>query len=425
MYKGKHIAVLGLGIAGRYSARVLADVGAVVYAWDDSADARRQMPHHPNIHEVDLHHFDMHPLDFMVVSPGIADFHPICKRAIQHNIPLVGEVKLRYDMSPDATFVGITGTNGKSTTTALVAHILQSAGVSHAVGGNFGMPALALPHLGNGEVYVMEMSSYMLTRIQGMTFSVAGLLNVTPDHLAWHGDMDGYFNAKMRIFDNMSDGAVVCTDDAAGIKARDILQQRGCAVSCVSYNHMPPAPYLKGNHNRQNMAVAVAICEKLGIARADILAACTHFKGLQHRQQLVYADDTMTFVNDSKATNVQSAMIAMGCYHNIHWIAGGQEKDGGYEELIPYLHRISHAYLIGEGANNIAQFLRRHNIAYTISTHLQQAVSDAYQAVKVSGGVVLLSPACASWDQFDSFAQRGDMFCRCVQACVQGKKVGG
>ncbi len=424
MYQGKHIAVLGLGVAGIHSTRILVELGAIVYAWDDTESACYQVRNMPCVQLCNMQHMDMQNLDFVVASPGIPDTHPICKKALACGIPLVGEVKLRYDLSPQATYVGITGTNGKSTTTALVAHILNSVCIPHAVGGNFTTPAVALPNLGMGGVYVMEMSSYMLTRINGMRFDVAGLLNISPDHLTWHGNMENYVTAKMRIFDNMNDGAVICTDDDMGNYVTEILQNRGCDVHTVSYKNAEETIYLKGNHNRQNISVAVAICEKLGIDKTDILNACTTFQGLKHRQQVVYQDENMIFINDSKATNVQSTIMALGCYENIHWIAGGQEKGDGYVDIIPYLHRISYAYLIGEGAQNIANFLDTHHVPYIISGHMQQAVSDVYACIQQTAGqmahVVLLSPACASWDQFNNFAHRGDVFIECVQLYTQG-----
>ena len=414
MYKDKHIGVLGLGIAGVQTAKKLMQMGAVVVAWDDMPDACKNAEQQ-GIKITDLLNFDITMLDFLVVSPGVPDTHPICANAKHANIPLIGEVKIRYDLCPHARYVGITGTNGKSTTTALIAHILHCANIPYAVGGNFGTAAIALPDLGADGVYVLEMSSYMLTRIKGVKFSVAGFLNMTADHLAWHGTMDKYFIAKMHIFDDMTDGAVVCTDDIWGKQVFDILSKRGCAVRTVSYQDTPETPYLKGNHNRQNIAIAMGICAALGIDKNAILQACRSFKGLKHRQQTVYENGTVSFINDSKATNVQSALMALGGYKNIHWIAGGQEKDSGYDDLIPVLDNITHAYLIGEGANHIGEFLHTHDIPFTISKDLKTAVDIAGASVKDMGGVVVLSPACASWDQFNSFAHRGDMFIQCVQ----------
>lgn len=419
MFEKQHIAVLGLGIAGCHSVKTLETLGAYVYAWDDNETARVKA-HAQGIALMDVSDFDFSTCDFLVASPGIPDTNPIIVHARAMGCRVIGEVKLRHMLSPDATYVGITGTNGKSTTVALVAHVLETLGMRCAVGGNFGTPAVALPDLGRGDVYVLEMSSYMLTRIQGMVFDVGCFLNFTTDHLEWHGNIQRYFDAKMHIFAGMGvyNTAIIGMQGTWGEQAVKRLNETGITPLYANYNDFCETEILRGDHNRQNISACVAICESLGLPRTDILNAIDGFQGLAHRQQRIHKTHRVHCVNDSKATNVDSTIRALACYDSIYWIAGGQEKDGTYDALVPYVSRIKHAYLIGQGAENIGIFLQSHDVAYTMCGTMDVAVKTALDALDV--GVLLLSPACASWDQFDNFAHRGDVFTACVKRYYGG-----
>jgi UDP-N-acetylmuramoylalanine--D-glutamate ligase len=311
--------------------------------------------------------------------------------------------------------VGITGTNGKSTTTALLSHILESAGLTVAAGANLGPAALSLPLLPHDGVYVLEMSSYMLERLATLRFNAAAMLNLSADHIDRHGDMAGYTLAKRAIFDRQQSGdlAVVGIDDAGSRDLAAWLDERPARVVRVSGVAAPLAegPALPGAHNRQNAAAATAMARFFGVTDAVIAAGLVSYPGLPHRQQRVLTIDGVTFVNDSKATNADAAERALVCYDRLVWIAGGMAKQGGIEPLIPLFPRIARALLIGRDAEQFAATLARHNVPFDMAGTLEAAVPAAFAAAKATNSpVVLLSPACASWDQFTGYDQRGDRF---------------
>jgi UDP-N-acetylmuramoylalanine--D-glutamate ligase len=372
-----------------------------------------------------------------VMSPGIPHSfpapHEMAARAIAAGVPILSDVELLFRAvraaDSAARFVGITGTNGKSTTTALLAHILLTAGVPVAAGGNLGIAALSLPFLPDTGIYVLEMSSYMLERIATLRFCAAAMLNLSPDHLDRHGDMDGYVRAKRAIFARQipEDVAVVGTDDALSVAMADDLAEGPARLVRVSGTQAMALPAsLPGAHNVQNAAAARAMAEALGVSADDIERGIASFPGLTHRQTLVATRDGITFVNDSKATNGDAAARALGCYDRLVWIAGGIAKSGGIELLIPYFPRIAHVELIGRDAALLAETLARHGVAYRIAGTLEQAVPAAYAAAKaLQATTVLLSPACASFDQFTGFEARGDRFAALVAGLGQpGAHVG-
>jgi UDP-N-acetylmuramoylalanine--D-glutamate ligase len=352
-------------------------------------------------------------------------------------VPILSDVDLLFRAvraaGSQARFVGITGTNGKSTTTALLAHVLEQAGVAQAAGGNLGKAALALPLLGDGGVYCIEMSSYMLERLASVTFFAAAMLNLSPDHLDRHGDMVGYAAAKMAVFDRQTatDLAVIGIDDAW---SRDIAERpRRAPAEVMTVSGSIPADVwcdftllrdangviadlataraLPGAHNGQNAAAVAAIASRLGLSRAQIAAGMASYPGLPHRQEQVGQIGRVRFVNDSKATNADSTACALGCYERLLWIAGGTAKEGGIEKLAEYFPRVAEAFLIGRDAPVLAATLAAHGVAHRIVGTLEAATEAAWQAARAGAAdVVLLSPACASWDQFSGFDQRGDRF---------------
>ena len=387
--------------------------------------------------------------DALVLSPGIPHEapqpHPAAVAARAAGVPILSDAELLFQAvraaGSRARFAGITGTNGKSTTTALLAHILQVAGVPHAAGGNLGTAALALPLLGNDGVYVLEMSSYMLERLRTLRFDVAALLNLSPDHLDRHGGMAGYIAAKMRIFDRQvaGDAAVVGIDDAdsaalsagrttvSGQQRADVwcdgAALRDAAGPIVA---MADAPALPGPHNAQNAAAAAALALALGVGRTEIAAAIAGFAGLPHRQEAVAVVDGVAWVNDSKATNADAAAWALACYGRLVWIAGGQAKAGGIEALRPLLARVVHAELIGRDAAVLAGTLAAAGVPFHVAGTLEAAVPRAAAAAgRLDAEVVLLSPACASFDQFSGFEARGDRFRDLVLARKMAQQLEG
>ncbi len=444
------VAVFGLGRSGLIAARALHKSGAEVWAWDDNENARARAEE-AGVPLVDLYKCDWKETTTLVLSPGIALHHPaphpIVEMARAAECEVIGDIELLARTQRDAAYIGITGTNGKSTTTALLGHIMQVSGREAEVGGNLGMPALDLLPLGNEGTYVLEMSSYQLELTVSITYDVAVLLNLSADHLERHGGMDGYIAAKKSIFHRQTSPrtAVIGIDDEYSARIYEELkaagEQRvipisghsaidggvyaldGTLIDDMDGQRTPVmdlrgVPTLPGVHNWQNTAAAYAAARAAGVEPHAVMACINSYPGLVHRQELVESVDGVLFVNDSKATNADAAACALASYETIYWIAGGREKDGGYAALEPHLDVVRHAYLVGEGAQSIASMLGD-RVPSTISKTIEAATHAAHEQAKadgISGSVVLLSPACASFDQFDSFETRGNAFKHYVEA---------
>ena len=449
-FAGLPVAVLGLGKSGIAAARALQASGAEVWAWDDNEDQRAAARAH-DIPLVDLYHCNWPELTTLVLSPGIPHTHPVphpvAAMARDNGCEIIGDIELLGRAQRNADYMGITGTNGKSTTTALIGHILELAGRDVQVGGNLGVPALELDALDQGGLYVLEMSSYQLELTLSITFDVAVLLNISEDHLERHGGFDGYVNAKRLIFHRQTKprSAVVGVDDATargiyedlraadeqvvipisgrdrvhgGIYVRDGLLYDDSDGKETRVMDLGPVASLPGEHNWQNAAAAYAACKAVGIEPPVISACLRSFDGLPHRQQVVAVIDDVAYVNDSKATNAEAAAKALACYDTIYWIAGGQAKDGGLAGLETFYPRVVHAFLIGEAEQDFAAALDG-TLAVTRCGDLETAVTKAHAMATQDarpGAVVLLSPACASFDQFANFEARGDAFKALVQA---------
>ncbi len=437
-FAGERIAVVGLGKAGLPAAARLAEWGAEVTCWDDRAPAREAAERAGfTLRDPAAGPFTQ---DALLLSPGIPHLlphpHPAATSARDAGRPILCDVEYLFRAvraaGSEARFIGITGTNGKSTTTALVHHLLTAAGMPAEVGGNLGPPALGLNMLGSEGTYTLEMSSYMLERIATVGFNIAVMLNLSPDHLDRHGNMDGYAAAKANVFARQGRGAlaVVGQDDPLSTNMGRAVAARMVGIS----GHHPvvggiwaDGPMLRdaagdvadlrgaialpGPHNAQNAAAAAAVALECGVARGSIAAGLLSFPGLAHRQERVATVDGVLFVNDSKATNTDSAARALASYDRVVWIAGGTAKEGGIEELVPLFPRIARAILIGRDAPVLARTLAAHGVAHDIAGTLDAAVPAAMAAARAAGApVVLLSPACASWDQFTGFDARGDRF---------------
>ncbi|MDX2073644.1 MAG: UDP-N-acetylmuramoyl-L-alanine--D-glutamate ligase [Alphaproteobacteria bacterium] len=452
-YKGQKVGVFGLGKAGEASVAALTAGGAEVFAWDDKHQAqgvRNKATEKDDLSPVTCHlspyaDWPWQELKALVLAPGVAKTHVCAQLAQRHNVPIIGDIEILFQSQPEARYIGITGTNGKSTTTTLIGHILQEAGVRCEVGGNLGTAALSLAPLGADGIYVLELSSYQLDLIHTTRFNVAVLLNITPDHLDRHGDMAGYIAAKKHIFERQTadDVAIIAVDDEYTRQvAEDRCQASDAAVIKVSAGqkadggvyvldgllsdtcHLPPATYdisqissLTGQHNWQNAAVAYAAARACGVSPEKIIAAMRSFPGLRHRLQLVKTIDGVRFINDSKATNADAVQHALKPYKNIYWIAGGKAKSGGIESLAPLFGHIARAYLIGEAEDMFAGTLEgkvNYVCCGTLENAVKHAAEDAFREKK-QDAVVLLSPACASFDQFTSFEHRGDVFCELVE----------
>jgi UDP-N-acetylmuramoylalanine--D-glutamate ligase len=456
--QGKTVAVMGLGKSGTSAARVLRESGAVVWVWDDKPEARA-VATAAGLTVVDLATADLSAVAVVLWSPGIPHTHPtphpVAERARSYGKPLVCDVELLALACPAARFIGITGTNGKSTTTTLIAHLLRTAGQRVAVGGNLGTPALDLPALGADGTYVLELSSYQLELLDQAAFDVGILLNITPDHLGRHGGMAGYIAAKASlfsrlrpngvavvgiddqpchaIFDRLRDAKGACalpisvrTQAKGGISAPQGVLIDDCDGQAAPIIDLRTIPTLPGPHNWQNACAAYAAGRAAHLDIAATRQGLTHYPGLAHRQELVGMVDGVRYVNDSKATNADAVEKAMLCYDAIYWIIGGQSKEGGITSLNYLFPRVRKAFLIGEATEEFAETLRGKVPVDRCGT-LDVAVARAREAALSDGvadAVVLLSPACASWDQFTSFEQRGDVF-RDLVGTLPGRREGG
>ncbi|WP_158929835.1 UDP-N-acetylmuramoyl-L-alanine--D-glutamate ligase [Acidisphaera sp. S103] len=430
LFSGKRYAVVGLGKNGLPAALGLRAMGAEVVAWDDNPASRAVPDAGIEVRDPTSGPFDF---DALVLSPGIPHRlpkpHPAAVRAIEAGVPILSDVELLYQAvrasGSRARFVGITGTNGKSTTTALLAHIIEQAGTPVAAGANLGPAALSLPLLPHDGVYVLEMSSYMLERLASIRFDVAVMLNLSADHIDRHGDMAGYALAKRAIFDRQVSGdlAVVGIDDPGARDMAAWLDTRPARVVRVSGSEVPLAsgPALPGAHNVQNAMAATAMARFLGVPDEVIAVGLRTYPGLPHRQQRIVTIDGVTFINDSKATNAEASEVALVCYDRVIWIAGGMAKEGGIEPLVPLFPRIARALLIGRDAPDFAATLTRHGVPFDMVGTLETAVPAAFAAAKADDApIVLLSPACASWDQFTGYDQRGDRFAELARGMQAG-----
>ncbi len=448
-FEGKRMAVFGLARTGLAAARALVAAGAQVTVWDDNAKAV-ETARAEGLPVADLTVADWTGIEALVLSPGVPLTHPkphwTVDKARAAGTEIIGDVELfarTVNTLPPhdrPKVCGITGTNGKSTTTALIGHICREAGRAVRVGGNIGFGVLGLDDIEGDAVYVLELSSYQLDLTASLKCDAAVLLNISPDHLDRHGSMDNYVDAKRRIFANQvkGDTAVIGVDDPWGqricteitaLNKRTIrpissgrAMGRGFYVlqgalydatgeRSVEVANLGRARALLGRHNWQNAAAAYAACLALGLPSSEILRGMLSFPGLAHRMQEVARAGKVRFINDSKATNADAARQAMSTFEHFYWIAGGRAKSGGIESLSDLFPRVARAYLIGEASDDFARTLKGHAEAVACGD-LKTAVAAAWADAKATGkdAVVLLSPACASFDQFPDFEVRGDAF---------------
>ncbi len=452
--EGSSFVVLGLARSGLATVRALGAAGIDCTAWDDNA-ASRDAAAQLGARIADPATIDWSDITALVISPGIPSTlpvpHPVAVAARAAGKPIICDVELLARAQPQARFVAITGTNGKSTTTALIGHILQQAGARCEVGGNIGRGALDLEPLGEGGLYVLELSSYQLELLQTFHADVAVWLNITPDHIDRHGDLAGYVAAKKNIFarQRAGDCVVIGTEDEpsrdveremasrAGIAcvpvaldrpvANGISYRAGMLVDADGYTvDFSDVLTLPGDHNAQNAACAWAVCRWLDVPREMIVAGLRTYPGLPHRQERVAAVGKVVYVNDSKATNADAAARALSSYDDIYWILGGQAKEGGVAPLASYFDRIRHAFLIGEATELFAGQLEG-KLPYSRCGDLQSALDAAHalaQREAAGPAVVLLSPACASWDQWKSYEHRGDAFRAMARALPGAESLG-
>jgi len=445
------VFVLGLGRSGRSVAHSLFKAGAHVLAWDDQ-EAARHTAKIQGIPLANLASLDWKNVHHLFLSPGIPHHypapHPLVLKAQSVGLHPTSDLEILYRSQPNARYVGITGTNGKSTTTSLIGHILKESGRLVEVGGNLGIPAMDLNPLEKDGIYVLEVSSYQLETSPNLHFNISILLNITPDHLDRHGGMDGYIRAKKLIYKNArpQDTLVISVDDLHCLKIYESLKSSekipllpisvnkvlsdGIYVKeGILYENTHPVlnvkqlERLKGQHNWQNIAAAYGALRSLGLEPESIAKGISSFPGLAHRQEVVARHKNVLFVNDSKATNAEAAEKVLECYQGspLYWILGGRPKEGGITTLTPYFSKIKHAFLFGEAKSSFLPTLQG-NLPLTLCDTLEEAVSRASRLAfdnQEQGAVVLLAPACASWDQFSDFEARGNAFCMAVKTAIE------
>ncbi len=441
--RDQKIALFGLGSSGLMAARALAASGATILAWDDSAIQRKKAKEQA-IPLQNLYSYDFADIDALILAPGVPlthNPHTIVKKAHVAKRPIIGDIELLVEACPTSQFIGITGTNGKSTTTALLGHILEKAGIKTQIGGNIGPPALGFRQPDNKEFIVLELSSYQLDLTKNATFDIAAFLNLSPDHIDRHGNMSSYLNAKRKIFRGRKNTtnqqvAIIGVDDEYGrslyeefatnplwktlpisgskIVSNGFYVKNGKLydISGLIICDLGQANNLLGIHNWQNAATAAAIGHVMGVNNEILTDAFYSYQGLSHRMEDLGSINDIQFINDSKATNCEAAARALACFENIFWIAGGLAKEQDLTVLEPYLSKIQHAFLIGDFAEKFASvFAGKINI--TQCCDLRTATQEAFRmaAIDTCGKpTILLSPACASFDQWNNFEARGDAF---------------
>ena len=417
-FRGKRYAVLGLARSGLATVRSLVASGAEVTAWDSKEEARAQVE--GDVRFADPMEIDLCSFDGLVLSPGVPlNTHPIANKARDANVPIIGDIELfalaRASLPPHKV-IGITGTNGKSTTTALLHHMMQTAGLPSLMGGNIGLPILSQQPLPEGGVYVLELSSYQIDLTHSLDCDVAVLTNITPDHLDRYDSFLDYAAAKERLFhmQHADKVSVVAVDDDPCRMIASRIHHRLRRVSAKNITDQSRWPSLQGPHNAQNVACAIAACEAIGLDAETIERGLASYPGLAHRMERLDEVGGILFVNDSKATNPTSTAPALGAYPAIHWLLGGQAKGDDLDACLPHIGNVRAAYAFGEDGAKLAAILKG-KVAVSEYADLKAATEAAAAAAQL-GETVLLSPACASFDQFRDFEHRGDTFREIVAA---------
>ncbi|MEO9468551.1 UDP-N-acetylmuramoyl-L-alanine--D-glutamate ligase [Parasphingorhabdus sp.] len=431
VFAGKKYAILGLARSGMATAKALSASGAELLAWDNQEEQREVAKEYAVI--TDLMEADLSGYDGIIVSPGVPlNRHPIVRKATADGVPIIGDIELfsqaRSELPPHR-IVGITGTNGKSTTTALIHHIIHSAALPAQMGGNIGLPIMAQNPLPAGGVYVLELSSYQIDLMQSLDCDVSILLNISPDHLDRYDGFDAYAASKARLFDMMAPehtAVFAGKDEKSRLALREIgAEGRVQNVVDTSRNELSGQadwPSLQGPHNLENAVAAVAAVEALGIEEKQWRPALESFKGLPHRMERTAEADGVLFVNDSKATNPASSGPALGAYPRIHWILGGLPKSDDLAECEPFFANVLKAYTIGDAGPLFQELLEPHmsvEPCEMMLTAVQRAAANARP-----GDTILLSPACASFDQFKDFESRGECFRCAVKSVIEKKQIG-
>ncbi len=431
-YKNQNVAVFGLGKTGLSVINALIKSGARIYAWDDHeeqiANAKMMNKKCNFIHPKE---YNWHEISALVLSPGVpTEPHWIVKLARRFDCKIKSDIELFLEAkTTNQKVIGVTGTNGKSTTTSLIGHILKSTGKKVAIGGNLGVPVLDLER--DAEIYVIELSSFQLELMNKINVDISALLNITPDHIDRHGSMENYIAAKLKLINGSKIAVIGCDNEitadifnkftgnkipiSASMSPSLSFQCPGTVISLKLENHSLSVSDVKINlmSNAENIAAAYAVCKILGVDSNTIINGIKSFSGLRHRNELLGKIRNVFFVNDSKATNAKSSEKAILSYENIYWIVGGKSKEGGIESLSKHFTRIRKAFLVGESTEAFANTMED-KVDFVKCCNLKNALKLAFEEALNSKEevTILLSPACASFDQWKNFEERGEAFCR-------------
>ena len=441
---GKKIGIFGLGLTGTSVYRSLMTVVKELICHDDSkVNIEKFIKEFGSSHVLSINNQKWKTLDKIVISPGIPHSHQIFQIALENKIPVTSDIELFIEENPNSEFIFITGTNGKSTVTALTGHILHKAGLDYHVGGNIGKAVMSLPYHRKG--YVFELSSFQIELLTRIDAKISVITNITPDHLDRYKNVEDYARVKEKIFTPNSlkiigvnslitrniyrkfkkvyNPKIIPISNSKQIEG-GIFYDNNYLYDNIESNKvslpLPSLPHLQGFHNKENIAIAYAICKSLLVPSSVIIKALESFKGLEHRMQYIGSYKNINFYNDSKATNISSALASLSAFNNIIWFAGGKFKEESFDELKPVLKNIKKAYFFGESKNLFAEFLdlvSSPKPGYELCENLEEAFNKAMEySIKTSEKLnFLLAPACASYDQFKNFEERGTLFIKLVQ----------
>ena len=419
-YKNKYVGILGAGKSGLAAARILINSNANIFVFDD------HYPRPLSIKKSNWKNYKLWPwknLISIVVSPSIPTNnrlkHEAIELAIKHKVKIINEIDLFFETQPTAKIVGITGTNGKSTTVSLLHHILNFNKIRCEIGGNFGYPACLINDPGHEGIIILELSSYQLDGIKKLKMDIASIINITPDHIDFHETFDKYISSKLKILSCLNINGVFVFNKNDKFLKEIIQSQKNTSIKLLEADKssvdefINDNNYLKGTHNSINASIAITIAKKLNIQESQIKSAIESFVGLPHRMEPIYVSKKFTIINDSKSTNGESTSAALSSFDNIFWIAGGEPKSDGIGQAKKYLKKVNEVFLIGKSTNYFENEIIKHapKLKVTISFTLDKAIEDAIECAnrsKLNDCIILFSPSAASFDQFKNYEDRGN-----------------
>jgi UDP-N-acetylmuramoylalanine--D-glutamate ligase len=421
-YKNKNVGVLGLGMSGLAATKILSNSKANVFAFDDLKDRPSTLP---KLNWINYQNWPWLKLSALVVSPGIPIHKDIKHKAIQlaldHDVKIINDIDLFIETKPKAKIVGITGTNGKSTTVALLHHILTFNDIKSVIGGNFGFPACEIIDPGDYGVIILELSSYQLDGLSKLNLNLASILNITPDHLDYHGNFETYISCKLKILNFLNNKGILVLNENNKLLSKLINKEKYQKINIIKTKPLKYIDFinenssLNGTHNQVNASIAISLAKNLNIKDENIKLSIKSFRGLPHRMEILYTSERIKIINDSKSTNGESTAAALSSFYNVFWIVGGQPKIDGIGKARDYLDRVVESFIIGESYDFFATEISKYsnkiklNQCKTIKDATKLAIKKA-QASNHKKIVILLSPSAASFDQFKNFEERGNQF---------------